>query len=131
MKTYVTNHYSVPQDISGVIYWERSLDPFHPSAFTNLDRFKKAGHLKDAVMILLGGTIDQSSIRKSGWMAIDWAENPIGFIADGTLQEGDIPPVIIRKGPFGHMCAYDPSLKDTPERMSEHDRWIANKEKDL
>lgn len=47
--------------------WERGLDPWHADAFP--DKHKSAG---------------TEGPRKSGWYAIDYYGNVIGFIANGT-----------------------------------------------
>lgn len=49
--------------------FERSKDPWHADAFP--EEFKHAAPRKGE--------------RKSGWMALDWCGNCIGFIADGTV----------------------------------------------
>jgi hypothetical protein len=51
-----------------IMDWERSLDPWHRNAFPD-ELAKFAPH--------------QESKRREGWMALDWVENPICFIADG------------------------------------------------
>lgn len=53
--------------------YERSLDPWHRDAFPSEFR-------DDA---------PNQGERKEGWMGIDWAGNPIVFIADGTEMESD------------------------------------------
>lgn len=47
--------------------WERGLDPWHPNAFP------------DEIKALLSNA---DTPRKSGWYALDWCGNTIGFIAD-------------------------------------------------
>lgn len=51
--------------------YERALDPWHRDAFAGIAN--------------IGGT----SERKEGWMALDWAGNPIAFIPDGTEFDDD------------------------------------------
>lgn len=51
-------------------YLERSSDPWHADAFPQ--GMKHAGTTGE---------------RKEGWMIIDWAENPVGFVPDGTPLE--------------------------------------------
>jgi hypothetical protein len=48
--------------------WERGLDPWHKDAFP--DEFKTAAP-------------HQGEQRKTGWYALDWCGNIIGFVADG------------------------------------------------
>jgi hypothetical protein len=94
-------------------YWERSADPWHPEAFANVDKSKKSfvwiGFI-EGKFGKVGSELNLTGAgygkRKEGWMAIDWCENAIGFIADGT--EVDAPKVRydFREGPFGHLCAY-------------------------
>ena len=54
-------------------YWERSSDPWHPNAFSGI-----------ASVYGCFTTDQKNSQQASGWMAIDYAGNPIGFIADGS-----------------------------------------------
>jgi hypothetical protein len=96
------------------VYFERTSDPFHPSAFAEALGGKK----KSSVTILVGvGAQSNKGPRKEGWMAIDWCENPIGFIADGTEIDGAPGKYVIRTGPFGHICAYP---EDSP-KLVEHE----------
>lgn len=98
--SYVVSESQPPQLASGVAYWERSSDPWHPEAFAGLN-------LEQATVVAIGGEIkDAGSPRSSGWMAIDWIENPVGFVADGSEQEGDTGQYVFKTGPAGHMCAY-------------------------
>ena len=48
--------------------FERSKSPWHADAFP--DEFKRSA--------------PEQGERKSGWMALDWCGNLIGFIADGS-----------------------------------------------
>lgn len=78
----------------GGSYWERSLDPWHPDAFPSEFNFKS------------------NSRRKGGWMLIDWIENPIGFVSDDTLLEGDPDLYDIKPNPklkYDNLCAFIPS----------------------
>lgn len=52
--------------------WERSLDPWHKDAFPDG---------------LKWGAPNQGEERASGWMALDWVGNPLGFVPDGTEYE--------------------------------------------
>lgn len=52
----------------GIAYWERGEDPWHVKAYPKVIK-----HLAP-----------NTGRRKSGWMAIDGQENPLGFIVDGT-----------------------------------------------
>ena len=98
-------------------YWERSADPFHPEAFSNVPA--------RSVLVLMGGKLTQGK-RKEGWMLIDWAENPIGFVADGTQYEPVDKPVeyTFHMGPCSHMCAYPPNSE---ERIAYHQKSIEAK----
>ena len=53
-------------------HFERALDPWHPDAFP--------GEFK-----LISGL--STGVRKSGWMAVDWVGNPLGFYPDGMEIE--------------------------------------------
>ena len=57
---------------------ERSLDPFHISAFEGI----KLGNVTS-----IGGAELKFGSRKSGWDILDWCGNQVGFVADGeTIQ---------------------------------------------
>lgn len=73
--------------IMGLAYWERSSDPSHVDAFPK--------ELRNAEGLTKG-------TRAEGWMAIDWSENPIGFIADGEEYPDDDTVWIRYLGPFNH-----------------------------
>lgn len=88
MTTTVSEN-SPPQWRLGVSYWERSEDPFHAEAFPL--EYRKA--------------ISTNEPRRAGWMAIDYVENPIGFVADGTECEL-AAQFEKRPGPYGHQCAF-------------------------
>lgn len=112
----VSEHMPPPLASYGV-YWERSLDPMHPDAFASLN----ASLPKNAIMVFLNGffgTSEKIEPRKQGWMMIDYSENAVGFIADGTVYE-DIDPIpyVIKMGPCTHLCAYPP---DEQQRMEFH-----------
>lgn len=81
-----------PPSFKGFAYFERSCDPFHPRK----------------IQSALDKTIDSSDIPESGWMGIDWFENPIGFIPDGTGYETLNDSFSIEEGYFsdGRMFAY-------------------------
>ena len=99
------------------VYWERSLDPMHPDAFAKLH--KQLG--KSSIMVFLNGFLNPApkhEPRKQGWMLIDYSENPVGFVPDGTIYEHDDPcEYIMRMGPCKHVCAYPP---DEKQRMEYH-----------
>ena len=48
--------------------WERGVDPWHADAFVGTP----------------GETYGAKEPRKSGWLAIEWTGNVLGFVADGT-----------------------------------------------
>lgn len=68
---------SQPPAFVNVEYWERSLDPWHSGAFK--------GTCAEGIL----GTNEPT--RASGWMGIDWAENAVGFVPDGTQIQGKAP----------------------------------------
>lgn len=122
--TYLVSATNLPQDgYYGVSYWERTGDPFHPDAFKGL------GLDENTVLVTVGGTMDTTSSRKSGWMAIDWIENPVGFVKDGTEMKGTPPEVVIQPGPYKHLCAYylkdvqNPAFAD--EYLKRHAEMLA------
>ena len=99
MNEFLTSHKNPPvSSYGGLECWERSSDPFHP------DAFPKDMDIKDAVVI--GGEISKGK-RRHGWMAIDWAGNPVGFVPDGTkTKEDNSGKYDFKIGPFKKMCAY-------------------------
>lgn len=88
MDSFTTSAEQPPPFESGMWYWERSLDPWHSSAFPTEIAITPSPYP-----------------RKGGWMAIDWIENPVGFVPDGTVIERQDEHVI-KMGPYGHLCAY-------------------------
>lgn len=58
-------------------YWERSTDPFDP--ITILAALAQA---TNKPVDELESLRDKPPVL--GWMLIDWCENPIGFVADGS-----------------------------------------------
>lgn len=82
----------LPPPFGGCAYFERSCDPFHPKVLQSA----------------LDKTIDSSDVPESGWMGIDWGENPICFIPDGTGYEKRNESFSIEEGyfPDGRMFAY-------------------------
>ncbi len=79
-------------------YWERCEDPFHADAFKGID-------LSNTVLLTFGGEV-RGGARKSGWMAIDWCENPVGWIADGTEVPDHEQQHVHVDGPYEHLCAF-------------------------
>lgn len=73
-----------PPGFNGVDYWERSGDPFHREAFQGTEL---AGH-------------GSGGVRRQGWMAIDWTENCLGFVPDGTRANGKPPKFELIEGPI-------------------------------
>ena len=59
-------------------------------------------------------------------MGIDWYENPVAFVEDGTTADVK-EEAILKTGPYGHVCAYDPEDADL---MALHTAWIKEKEND-
>lgn len=64
-----------PSDrVSSVVHsFERGLDPWHKDAFP--EEFKESA--------------PNQGERQSGWLAIDWCGNVIGFFRDGTVFKGE------------------------------------------
>ncbi|AGS82106.1 hypothetical protein O152_gp254 [Pseudomonas phage PaBG] len=92
-----------PPSFQNVDYWERSGDPFHADAFkgTELAGFGSKG------------------ARRMGWMAIDWCENPVGFVPDGSLFQGEAPKFTLIEAPnpalpSGHTIA-----------VRKYDDWLS------
>lgn len=96
----------------GVCYWERSTDPFHADAFKGLDL------PQNTEVLVIGGEprlIDEGP-RGTGWLAIDWCENPIGFVLDGTeIDQEPGQEFTITPGPHGWAVAYPSDLSTLSE----------------
>lgn len=95
MRTSIDHPPAVPNH---GVYWERQSDPFHVSAI--LPALQQQGLSPTNLAILDHGPI------RDGWMLIDWAENPIGWVPDGL----DVPEHNMRfdfkEGPCKRLCAY-------------------------
>lgn len=105
---YLTISIAVPPSPMYVIYWERSLDPWHPDAFKNITKLYK--FMKR-----------DKSKRKEGWMGIDYAGNPIGFVADGTIVEPYDFDWILKESFQGRLCAV---RQDCLKIFKEHKSYI-------
>lgn len=103
--------------LDGAAYWERSQDPFHVDAFpTEAD---------------ITGPGISTGVRASGWMAIDWSENPIAFVADGAEYEDDETQYIRYKGFAGHIVCVPRNasyLSDLIDRHMEYERTKVRKQ---
>jgi hypothetical protein len=104
---------SPPPYLFGGEYWERSSDPFH---------WKALGNIPTKNIVIIGKELSQGE-RKDGWLLIDYAENPIGFIPDGTQYEGNDKlnqvKYTFHVGPCKHICAYPPNSE---KRIEQHQR---------
>lgn len=85
-----------PPELKCGAYWERSPDPFHASSFPDNIDVDKA--------VVIGGDVSHGEI-KQGWMLIDWIENPIGFVSDGS-NAGAPQEFEIKEGKYKRLCAY-------------------------
>lgn len=93
--SYTVGPTQPPAFDGSVDYWERSPDPAHPNAFKGTE---------------LEGSFTTKVPQRQGWMAIDWIENPIGFVADGTRIPGIAPKFELIEAPHpalpsGHSIA--------------------------
>ena len=99
---YITSK-DIPPPFVMCEYFERSCDPF------------SIGIISEA----LGGKKVKEK-PETGWMAIDWLENAVGFIPDGTEYDCEKPEFCIERGFFddGRMFAYRKSkyLDELKER---------------
>ena len=111
--TYTVADFVPPQPRPGVQYWERTRDPYHPAAYDSL----LGGILKESLWCQLF-----RPARKSGWGGIDYSENLVAFVPDGSVEDGSVPEYFLRKGPYGHFCAYD---TDDFDRIRTHESWMA------
>lgn len=104
--TWLTSAQTPPpvKGMMGCVYWERTPDPFHPAAFkgTELDPLHSP-----------------SIERRLGWMAIDWCENPVGWVPDGTAFTTEAPVYTFTQGPFSHLCAYPPGEEELIKRHAQ------------
>lgn len=93
---YVVSSDQPPPYLGGVMYWERGGDPFNP------------GLLAAALAAegLNAGKVNSPPVAQ-GWMAIEWGENPVGFLPDGHVFEADVKPEyhFTEVGPCGHRIA--------------------------
>lgn len=98
---------STPPKFDGVAYFERSSDPFD----------------KRKIIEALSGTEENSEVPDSGWMGIDWGENPICFIPDGSAYKLPMPEFEIAQGYFsdGRNFAYQKN-EFTNELKGRHDK---------
>ena len=119
--SYIVSATKPPIAQGGVAYWERSTDPFHISAINAA--LQPAKH---KAALLIGGTIDQSEKAGDGWLAIDWIENPVGFVHDGFEQQGEEREFIIQPGPYKHLCAYQLGWYHE-ELIQQHKKMIESK----
>lgn len=98
--TYIVDIDNPPPLYGGGVYWERGEDPWHG------DAFKKGFFNKAKSILLLGSPGISKGKRKAGWMLIDFAENPIGFIPDGSMVEQAKSTWVFAIGPCKHLCAF-------------------------
>lgn len=69
----VTSETQQPMNAPGwVDHWERGIDPWHADAFRGTPA---------------EGRFENTGKRSTGWEAIDWVGNVVGFVADGTPIE--------------------------------------------
>ena len=89
-------------------YFERSCNPFDSAIIAEA----------------LGGKKVKEK-PETGWMAIDWGENAVGFKPDGTFFDCDKPDFTIEKGYFadGRMFAYQKN-KYLAELKERHKKEI-------
>jgi hypothetical protein len=70
MSEPVTSETQPPTSAHGYVdHWERGLDPWHADAFVGTPA---------------EGRFEHTGARSTGWSAIDWVGNEIGFVPDGT-----------------------------------------------
>lgn len=93
---YKVNAENPPPYCPGVQYWERSGDPFNPGL---LAAALEAEGIRSP--------IKDTAPQKQGWMAIEWTENPVGFIPDDHEVEAEVMPEyhFTDEGPCGHRIA--------------------------
>ena len=104
--SYTTNENVPPpmQVMYGVCYWERSIDPFCMAAFKGSD-----ANLAHAA----SQSPEISKSTRYGWMATDYIENSVGFVADGSSFDGTPEPYELVEGYFKdkRIFAYPASQK--------------------
>lgn len=110
MKTSI----SVPPPSENTFYWERGSDPFHPLAFKGIEGISFPS--KDA-----------SKPRAEGWMAIDYAENEIGFVPDGTEFDTEPDRYMLGNSSYDRLCAVPEKCYD--EFATRHKMYRENKAK--
>lgn len=104
----------------GVIYWERSRNPLGLAAMKDIPVGKKVYHF---IVTATGFKVPEERDDKDGWAGIDFAENVVCFVADGSETTAEV--YTIQKGPHGHTCAYP---EGSEERIATHQEWIRRKE---
>lgn len=97
MMKYTVSKDQPPPYIPGVQYWERSVDPSNPGLLV-------AAMQAEGLMPL--EKFDKS-LAATGWAAIEWTENVVGFFPDGHEFETDEAPEyhFTDVGPSGHLIA--------------------------
>ena len=98
---------NTPPPFEGVSYYERCCNPFDQSKILSALQGKPAPKLPD-----------------SGWMAIDFYENPIGFVPDGSCYEPNRKPEFeVIQGYFddGRMFSY-PKSEYAEELKQRHQK---------
>lgn len=59
-------------------------------------------------------------------MAIDWVENPIGFVPDGSSLVEAPEQHTLNEGPYGHLCAYPPGSEKLIEQHAKQRQHRGN-----
>ena len=103
-----------------------------PPPFFMCEYFERSCNPFDEKIILeaLGGK--KVKVKpETGWMAIDWVENAVGFTPDGTFFDCDKPDFTIEKGYFsdGRMFAYQKNKYST--ELKERHKKEMEKRKQL
>lgn len=95
MEEFVVSEHRPPGRYLWVAWFERGLDPWHPDAFVGIEGIHEAK-----------AAMHDGSSRRSGWYAVDYCGNTVGWYADGTkLKYSGIGPRPLEHvdGDFGYV----------------------------
>lgn len=101
---------ATPPNVHWGAYWERSADPHNPG-------------LAQAV-IDVHTSANRMSPEDTGWALIDWIENVIGFIPDGSEMDGDPIEYVYGQGMYGRKCAYNKNCKFSMSYIEQHQKHV-------
>lgn len=105
-----------PPPKSDYSFWERSLDPWHPDAFADVEAPSVRRLFKVA----------KKTPRAEGWMGMDHCGNCLLFIPDGSEFESHDDDYILKESYPGVLCAvpniphYLQMFNDMHRKLHDH-----------